>query len=39
MDVFLYIIPLRTFIQNVIPIKNTVLPEVISKGVGKKISG
>ena len=35
MDAFLSIIPSRTFVQNVIPIKNTVLPEITSKGAGE----
>ena len=35
MDAFLSIIPSKTFFQNVIPIENTVLPKIISKGKGK----
>ena len=35
MDAFLHIIPSRTFDENVMHIKNTVLPELRSKGTGK----
>ena len=35
MDAFLSIIPLRTFFQNAILVKNTALPEINSKGEDK----
>ena len=35
MDAILSIIPLRTFVQNVMSTKNIVLPEISSKGVVK----
>ena len=35
MDAFLSIIPSRTFVQSVIPIENTLLPDINSKEAGK----
>ena len=35
MDAFLPVTPSRTFVQNAIPIKNTVLPEIGNKQAGK----
>ena len=34
MDAFLSFMPSRTFAQNFVSIKNTVLPEISSKGTG-----
>ena len=35
MDLFLYIKPSRTFLQNGVPVSNTVLPRISSKRAGK----
>ena len=35
MDAFLVFMASRTLVRNVISIKNTVLPEISSKGAGK----
>ena len=35
-DAFLSVIPSRSFVPNVIPTKKTALPEIGSKGAGKR---